>query len=202
MDRYRKEVWYKWVHKRSAIALKCSWNWAQKSNLLHQLNFCPNFSKILGPIINLWLLFSLQNLDRNKNLELNKLERCLKSPPSRYFWFWIEEVKSNLIRVSSRLRVNRSKHRPNIKIPFLVIFSFQGKLKRFRDCLFFIIIYFNTHLDYPFSDIFVSIELISVTYLCPKMYLCAKRASKILVPPKEMLLFFSIVTFFDQLWCH
>ena len=32
-------------------------------------------------------------------------------------------------------------------------------------------------------------------YLCPKMYLCTKRASKIIVPPKEMLLSFSIGTF-------
>ena len=33
--------------------------------------------------------------------------------------------------------------------------------------------------------------------LCPKMHLCAKRASKTIVPPEEMLLSFSIGTFFD-----
>ena len=32
-------------------------------------------------------------------------------------------------------------------------------------------------------------------YFCPKMYLCAKRAIKIIVPPKENLLSFSIGTF-------
>ena len=32
-------------------------------------------------------------------------------------------------------------------------------------------------------------------YLCPKMYLCTKRLRKIIVPPMEMLLSFSIGTF-------
>ena len=32
-------------------------------------------------------------------------------------------------------------------------------------------------------------------YLCQKMYFCAKRASKIIDPPKEILLSFSIGTF-------
>ena len=32
-------------------------------------------------------------------------------------------------------------------------------------------------------------------YFCPKMYFCAKRASKIIVPPKEMQLSVSIGTF-------
>ena len=36
------------------------------------------------------------------------------------------------------------------------------------------------------------------SYLCPKMYLYAKRASKIKVLPKEMLLSFSIGTFFTN----
>ena len=39
--------------------------------------------------------------------------------------------------------------------------------------------------------------LIRGPYRCQKMYLCAKRASKIIVPPKEMLLSFSIGTFSD-----
>ena len=33
------------------------------------------------------------------------------------------------------------------------------------------------------------------TYLCPKSMFCAKRANKIIVPPQEMLLSFSIGTF-------
>ena len=87
---------------------------------------------------------------------------------------------------------------PSLSSLHLLIFIFFYALfVRWSICPFCTVEYINNNIKCSFISYTKNYPNGVLLCICPKMYFCAKREreSKIIVPPKEMLLLFSIGTF-------